>query len=89
MGNLDPIERQDLGRGQHIRAIFLVLRIYRLTPDDVEHESVLMVAAALFQGCGGRLSRGVQLRDRCSSDEMSVLPDLMSMMSTVVRGCVG
>ena len=75
-GNLDPIERQDLGRRQHIRATVFG---YRSTTDDVEHVSVLLiVVAALSQARGGRLSRGVQLRDHMlvRGDEPVAQPDV-------------
>jgi hypothetical protein len=42
-GNLDPIERQDLGRGQHIRATVLG---DSSTSNDAEHVSVLLIVVA-------------------------------------------
>jgi hypothetical protein len=77
--NFDPIKRQDLGRGQHIGAIFLVLRVYTLTSDDVEHKFVLLiVVAALSQARGGRVPRGLQLRNPMliRGDERAARPDV-------------
>jgi hypothetical protein len=67
---------RDLGRGQQIRATVLG---DSSTSNDVEHVSVLLiVVAALAQARGGRLSRGVQLRDHMlvRGDEPVAGPDV-------------